>query len=156
MAWGWETFQQMSIFGWTIPVFNAMHLQWFLSNATLFFVKAEKRARHHRSKKEEKGFAARNTALIVDEEIQFQKYATQVIETARKSERNTFPLLKAARDGIGGGLGPVFGGLRPSYLVHDESGVEMPSYVSGTTQNIKELNETPDIQQSKKRLGFSS
>lgn len=119
------------------------------------FVKAEKRARHHHTKKEENGFAARNTALIVEEENQFQKYAMQVIETARKSERNTFPLLKAARDGIGGGLGPVFGGLRPSYLVHDESGVEMPSYVSGTTQNIKELNETPDFQQSKKRLGFT-
>ncbi|KAF4108746.1 cilia- and flagella- associated protein 210 [Onychostoma macrolepis] len=116
---------------------------------------AEKRARHHRTKKEEKDFAEMNTALIVEEEDQFQKYAKQVIETAKKSERNTFPLLKAAREGIGGGLGPVFGGHRPSYLVHDESGVEMPSYVSGTTQNIKELNETPDIQQSKKRLGFT-
>uniref|UniRef100_A0A8C1TSD0 Coiled-coil domain containing 173 n=1 Tax=Cyprinus carpio TaxID=7962 RepID=A0A8C1TSD0_CYPCA len=116
---------------------------------------AEKRARHHRTKKEEKYFMAKNTALIVEEENQFQKYAEQVIETAGKAGRITYPLLKAAREGIGGGLGPVFGGLRPSYLVHDESGVQMPSYVSGTTQNIKELNETPDIQQSKKRLGFT-
>ncbi|XP_016414138.1 coiled-coil domain-containing protein 173-like [Sinocyclocheilus rhinocerous] len=116
---------------------------------------AEKRARHHRTKKEEKDFAERNSALIVGEENQFQKYAKQVFETAGKAGRNTFPLMKAAREGIGGGLGPVFGGLRPSYLVHDESGVEMPSYVSGTSQNIKELNETPDIQQSKKRLGFT-
>ncbi len=118
-------------------------------------MKAEKRARHHRTKKEEKDFAERNSSLIVEEENQFQKYAKQVMETARKSERNTFPLLKAAREGIGGGLGPVFGGFRPSYLVYDESSVEMPSYVSGTTQNIKELNETPDIHQSKKRLGFT-
>ncbi|XP_052422203.1 cilia- and flagella- associated protein 210-like [Carassius gibelio] len=116
---------------------------------------AEKHARHQRTNKEEKDFAERNTALIVEEEHQFQKYAEQVFETAGKAGRNTFPLMKAAREGIGGGLGPVFGGLRPSYLVHDESGVEMPSYVSGTTQNIKELHETPDIQQSKKRLGFA-
>ncbi|XP_059418502.1 cilia- and flagella- associated protein 210 [Carassius carassius] len=115
---------------------------------------AEKRARHHRTKKEEKVFVAKNTALIVEEENQFQKYAEQVIVTAGKTGRITYPLLKAAREGIGGGLGPVFGGLRPSYLVHDESGVQMPTYVSGTTQNIKELNETSDIQQSKKRLGF--
>ncbi len=155
MAWGWETFQQMSIFGWTIPVFNAMHLLCSFK-CNIVFLWRLRNVQGITVQKEEKGFAARNTALIVEEEIQFQKYATQVIETARKSERNTFPLLKAARDGIGGGLGPVFGGLRPSYLVHDESGVEMPSYVSGTTQNIKELNETPDIQQSKKRLGFSS
>ncbi|XP_050974507.1 cilia- and flagella- associated protein 210 [Labeo rohita] len=116
---------------------------------------AEKRARHHRTKKDDKDFVVRNTALIVEEENQFQNYAKQVIETAGKAGRNTYPLLKAAREGIGGGLGPVFGGLRPSYLVHDESGVQMPSYVSGTTQNIKELNENPDIQQSKKRLGFT-
>uniref|UniRef100_A0A8C1PC57 Trichohyalin-plectin-homology domain-containing protein n=1 Tax=Cyprinus carpio TaxID=7962 RepID=A0A8C1PC57_CYPCA len=116
---------------------------------------AEKHARHHQTKKEEKDLAERNTALIVEEGNQFQKYAKQVFQTAGKAGRNTFPLMKAAREGIGGGLGPVFGGLRPSYLVHDESGVEMPSYVSGTTQNIKELNETPDIQQSKKRLGFT-
>ncbi len=77
------------------------------------------------------------------------------METARKSERNTFPLLKAAREGIGGGLGPVFGGFRPIYLVYDESSVEMPSYVSGNHSKHKELNETPDIHQSKKRLGFT-
>ncbi|KAL0184903.1 hypothetical protein M9458_020599, partial [Cirrhinus mrigala] len=103
---------------------------------------------HHRTKKDEKDFVVRNTALIVEEENQFQNYAKQVIETAGKAGRNTYPLMKAAREGIGGGLGPVFGGLRPSYLVHDD-------YVSGTTQNIKELNENPDIQQSKKRLGFT-
>ncbi|XP_077071483.1 cilia- and flagella- associated protein 210 [Siphateles boraxobius] len=116
---------------------------------------AEKRAKDHRTKKEQKDFVAKNTALIVEEENQFQKYAKQVIETAEKGGRNIYPLLKAGREGIGGGLGPMFGGIRPSYLVHDESGVQMPSYVNGTTQNIKELNETDDIQQSKKRLGFN-
>ncbi|KAK7169506.1 hypothetical protein R3I93_005466 [Phoxinus phoxinus] len=116
---------------------------------------AEKRAKDHRTKKEQKDFLAKNTALIVEEENQFQKYTKQVIETAEKAGRNIYPLLKAGREGVGGGLGPMFGGIRPSYLVHDESGVQMPSYVNGTTQNIKERNETDDIQQSKKRLGFT-
>ncbi|XP_051566870.1 cilia- and flagella- associated protein 210 [Myxocyprinus asiaticus] len=116
---------------------------------------AEKRARDHHSKKEQQDFVARNAALIVEEENQFQNYAKQVIETAEKAGRHTYPLLKAAREGIGGGLGPTFGGLRPSYLVHDESGVQMPTYVNSTTQNIKELNQTADIVRSKKRLGFT-
>ncbi|XP_048050569.1 protein CFAP210 [Megalobrama amblycephala] len=116
---------------------------------------AEKRAKDHRTKKEQKDFVERNTALIVEEENQFQKYAKQVIETAEKGGRNIYPLLKAGREGIGGGLGPMLSGIRPSYLVQDESGVQMPNYVSGTTQSIKELNETSDIQKSKKRLGFT-
>lgn len=78
-----------------------------------------------------------------------------VIDTAAEAERNTHPLHKAAREGIGGGLGPIFGGVRPSYLVQDDTGVQMPSYVGSRTQDIKELNETTDIQQSKKRLGFT-
>lgn len=66
-----------------------------------------------------------------------------------------FPLCKAAREGIGGGLGPVFSGVRPSYLVQDSSGAQMPKYVSGATQNIKKLNEAVDIQEAKRRLGFT-
>ncbi|KAI7808514.1 cilia- and flagella- associated protein 210 isoform X1 [Triplophysa rosa] len=116
---------------------------------------AEKRARNHRTRKEEQNFAVKNKALVIEEELQFQRYAKHVIETAEKAGRNTFPLSKASKEGIGGGLGPVFGGLRPSYLVHDESDVQMPKYVSNTTQNIKELNETTNIHQAKKRLGFT-
>ncbi|XP_052004775.1 cilia- and flagella- associated protein 210 [Xyrauchen texanus] len=116
---------------------------------------AGKRARDNHSKKEQQDFLARNAAIILEEENQFQNYAKQVIETAEKAGRQTYPLLKAAREGIGGGLGPTFGGLRPSYLVHDESGVQMPTYVNSTTQNIKELNQTIDIIRSKKRLGFT-
>lgn len=40
-------------------------------------------------------------------------------------------------------------------VIYDESGVQMPKYVSDTTQNIKQLNETTHIHQSKKRLGFT-
>ncbi|XP_065107478.1 cilia- and flagella- associated protein 210 [Paramisgurnus dabryanus] len=116
---------------------------------------AEKRARENRTKKEEQNFVMKNTSLTVEEEHEFQKYAKHVIETAGRAGRNTYPLMKAAREGIGGGLGPIFGGLRPSYIVRDESGVQMPKYVSGTTQSIKELNETSNIHQAKKRLGFT-
>ncbi|XP_036429901.1 coiled-coil domain-containing protein 173 isoform X1 [Colossoma macropomum] len=116
---------------------------------------AEKREQDKRMKKEQWESEASNAALIAEEENQFQQYAKHVIQTATEAQRNTYPLRKAAREGIGGGLGPVFGGVRPSYLVHDESGVQMPGYVSSTTQGIKELNETIDIQQSKKRLGFT-
>uniref|UniRef100_W5KEG4 Cilia and flagella associated protein 210 n=1 Tax=Astyanax mexicanus TaxID=7994 RepID=W5KEG4_ASTMX len=115
----------------------------------------EKRELGKRIKKEDQKFEASNVKLIVEEEMQFQQYAKHVIQTAKAAQRNTYPLHKAAKEGIGGGLGPVFGGVRPSYLVHDESGAQMPNYVSGTTQDIKELNETIDIQQSKKRLGFT-
>ncbi|KAI4873058.1 hypothetical protein NFI96_025480 [Prochilodus magdalenae] len=116
---------------------------------------AEKHGQDQRMKKEQQEFEASNAELLAEEENQFQQYAKHVIQTATEAQRNTYPLRKAAREGIGGGLGPVFGGVRPSYLVHDESGVQMPSYICSTTQDIKELNETVDIQQSKKRLGFT-
>ena len=100
-------------------------------------------------------FEAKNTDVVVEEEKQFQQYAKHVIKTAAEAKRNVLPLRKAAREGIGGGLGPTFGGVRPSYLVHDITGVEMPTYICGTTQNIKDLHETTDIHEAKKRLGFT-
>ncbi|XP_030642515.1 coiled-coil domain-containing protein 173 [Chanos chanos] len=116
---------------------------------------AEKQARTQRVHKEHQEFEAKNAQLVIEDMNQFQEYAKHLIDAAARAGRNTFPLRKAARMGIGGGLGPVFGGVRPSYLVQDESGVQMPSYIGGTTQSIKELNETADIQKSKKRLGFN-
>ncbi|XP_066497266.1 cilia- and flagella- associated protein 210 [Hoplias malabaricus] len=116
---------------------------------------AEKWKQGQLMRKEQKEFMTNNVKLIAEEENQFQQYARHVIHTAAKAQRNIYPLQKAAREGVGGGLGPVFGGVRPGYLVQDESGVQMPNYISSTTQGIKELNETNDIQQSKKRLGFT-
>ncbi|KAM6986716.1 cilia- and flagella- associated protein 210 [Aplochiton taeniatus] len=116
---------------------------------------AEKRAVAQRLKKEMQFFEAQNTKLIVEEEQQFQQYAGQVITTAAQAKRNVLPMLKAAREGIGGGQGPIFGGVRPSYLVQDDSGVQMPNYVGDESQDIKELNETIDIHLAKKRLGFT-
>ncbi|XP_060784831.1 cilia- and flagella- associated protein 210 [Neoarius graeffei] len=116
---------------------------------------AEKHAQEQCMKNQEQEFEARNAELIAEDENQFQNYAKRVIEKTSEAQRNTSILQKATKKGIGGGLGPVFGGVRPSYLVQDQSGVQLPSYACSSTQGIKELNETTDIQESKKRLGFT-
>lgn len=96
----------------------------------------------------------KNAELVAEEENQFQQYSQQIISAAAEAQRNVFPLCKAAGDGIGGGLGPVFSGVRSNYLVQDSTGAQMPKYVSGATQNIKKLNDAVDIQDAKRRLGF--
>ncbi|KAM4609460.1 cilia- and flagella- associated protein 210 [Polymixia lowei] len=116
---------------------------------------AEKRARDQQLRKDQQYIEAKNVELIAEEEKQFQQYAKRVINTAAEAKRNVLPLYKAAREGIGGGLGPTFGGVRPSYLVQDNTGAQMPKYVCDTTQNIKELNETVAIEESKKKLGLT-
>ncbi|GAA6231206.1 coiled-coil domain-containing protein 173 isoform X2 [Lates japonicus] len=116
---------------------------------------AEKIAKAQLLRREDHEFEGKNTDLAAEEENQFQQYSQQVIRAAADAQRNVFPLCRAAREGTGGGLGPVFGGVRPSYLVQDCSGAQMPKYVSGATQNIKKLNEAVDIQEAKRRLGFT-
>ncbi|XP_026768737.3 cilia- and flagella- associated protein 210 [Pangasianodon hypophthalmus] len=116
---------------------------------------AEKHAQEQHMKNQEQEFEAKNAELIAEDENQFQNYAKHVIQKASEAQRNTSLLRKATKEGIGGGLGPVFRGIRPSYLVQDQSGVQLPSYACSTTQGIKELNETTDFQKSKKRLGFT-
>ncbi|XP_058479114.1 cilia- and flagella- associated protein 210 isoform X1 [Solea solea] len=111
-------------------------------------------SKQHQLRKEEHVFEEKNRDLVVEEENQFQQYSRHVISAAADAQRNIIPLCKAAREGIGGGPGPVFSGFRPSYLVQDRSGAQMPKYVSNVTQNIKTLNEVEDIQDAKKRLGF--
>ncbi|CAL8267813.1 unnamed protein product [Lota lota] len=109
---------------------------------------AEKRGRAQKLKMEQQESLMKDTELIATEEQQFQQYASQVIQAAKEAQRNLLPLHKAAKEGLGGGLGP-------SYLVQDSSGVEMPRFVCGTTQHIKELNEMVDIEGARKRLGFT-
>uniref|UniRef100_A0A3B4WLV1 Cilia and flagella associated protein 210 n=1 Tax=Seriola lalandi dorsalis TaxID=1841481 RepID=A0A3B4WLV1_SERLL len=118
-------------------------------------LKAAKMARHQNLRRDEHEFQAKNAYLVAEEENQFQQYSQHVISAAAEAQRNVFPLCKVAREGIGGGLGPVLGGVRPGYLVQDCSGAQMPQYVSGVTQNIKKLNEVVDIQEAKRRLGFT-
>ncbi|XP_027020132.2 protein CFAP210 isoform X2 [Tachysurus fulvidraco] len=116
---------------------------------------AEKHTQEQLMKNQEQEFEMRNAELIAEEEKEFQKYTKDVIQKASEAQRNTSLLHKASKKGIGGGLGPVFGGVTPSYLVQDLSGVQLPSYVRSSTQGIKELNETTDIQEANKRLGFT-
>lgn len=96
-----------------------------------------------------------NEELVKKEELQFQEYATKVIEHCEQNGRNVYPLRKAAKEGAGGGLGPVFpgkGGVRPSYMAQDRSGVQLPHYQRVTTQNIKE--QIYGKAETKDRLGF--
>ncbi|KAG7315711.1 hypothetical protein KOW79_020577 [Hemibagrus wyckioides] len=110
----------------------------------------EKHAKKQLREKQKQECKVRNAQLIAEEEKQFQTYAKDVIETARKGQRNTSILHKASKVGIGGGRGPVFDGIRPSYQVQDESGAELPSYVPR-----KKLDVTTYMQESRKRLGFT-
>ncbi|KAI5107307.1 coiled-coil domain-containing protein 173 isoform X1 [Silurus meridionalis] len=122
---------------------------------TLIHQMAEKHAQEQSLKHQDQEFVVRNAELIAEEENQFQNYAKHVIQKASEAQRNISPLLKVTKEGIGGGRGPVFNGVRPSYQVLDQSGVQLPSYACRSAQLIKELHETPDIQKAKKRLGFT-
>lgn len=106
-------------------------------------------------KDDEQEFEAKNAKLSAEEELKFQQYSQHIIKAAAEAKRNLFPLYKATREGVGGGHGPVFSGVRPSYLVQDSSGAQMPRYVSITTESIRKLNEAGDIHEAKKRLGFT-
>lgn len=96
-----------------------------------------------------------NMELLAMEEEQFQEYANKVIEHCEKGGRNVYPLKKAAKSGAGGGQGPQFegkGGIRPSYMVMDKTGKQMPHYQRDSTEDTKDSinGKAP----SKKRLGF--
>lgn len=96
-----------------------------------------------------------NMELLAMEEQQFQEYANKVIDHCEKGGRNTYALKKAARAGAGGGSGPIFegkGGIRPSYMVCDKSGKQMPHYVGDTTEEVKDT--IYGKAKSKQRLGF--
>ncbi|XP_022099019.1 coiled-coil domain-containing protein 173-like [Acanthaster planci] len=98
----------------------------------------------------------KNLELLAMEEQQFQEYAKKVIDHCEKGERNTYPLRKAAREGHGGGLGPVFdgkGGIRPSYLVNDYTDVELPHYQRNSTDEVK-YSHAGNTGKTSKRLGF--
>ncbi|XP_074550428.1 cilia- and flagella- associated protein 210 [Halichoeres trimaculatus] len=113
---------------------------------------AERRARDQQQRKDEYKFLAKNAELMAEEDSKFWEYSQQVINAAAEDQRNVFPLLKAARERCGGP--GVFSGARPSYLVQDSTGAQMPKYTSGVTQEIKKLHEAADTEDAKRRLGF--
>lgn len=120
-----------------------------------FLIQAEKSAKLQQLRENEREFEARKAELIAEEELRFQQYSQQVINAAAEAQRNVVPLCKAAREGIGGGCNPVFSGVTLRYLVQDHSGAQMPKYVSAGTQDIKKFHTAADIQDAKRRLGFT-
>ncbi|XP_051937526.1 cilia- and flagella- associated protein 210 [Hippocampus zosterae] len=113
----------------------------------------EKQARQHQVRLAEQQFEAENMELLAKEELGFERYSRAVVQAAAASERNVLPLYKAVREGAAGG--PAFIGARPRYLVQDSSGAEMPKYVSDGTRDIKKIHQVEDIEEAKKRLGFT-
>lgn len=114
----------------------------------------EAAASRRREKDDQLEHDQRNLELLRLEEQQFQEYAAKVINHCHKNGRNVYPLVHAAREGHGAGMGPVFegkGGIRPSYLVQDNTGVELPNYQNDSTADIKDGQNSGD---SRKRLGF--
>ncbi|XP_073401926.1 cilia- and flagella- associated protein 210 [Dendrobates tinctorius] len=119
---------------------------------------AEKKMVTEEEREAEFEYARKNEALITKEEEMFQEYAKRVIDSVTKAGGNPLALKKAAHIGTGGGHGPVYsnrGGIRPSYQVQDTSGVQLPAYRNDTTQQIKEIYDSGDVQQGKRRLGFT-
>jgi hypothetical protein len=89
------------------------------------------------------------------EELEFQKYAEDVISRANQMNKNTFPLIKAAMPGDGGGHGPVDAvGSRPSFQSTDAYGVQLPTYQKGSTEAVKKYYTPNDMAHAKKRFGF--
>merc|ERR1712147_251098 len=91
------------------------------------------------------------------EEEQFQSYAKEVIAEAVSKDRIPYPVRDATRAEVGGGRGPKFsgiGGLKPSYMACDDSGVQMPNYSQrhSTLELKKKLN--PAGQKGRERLGL--
>ncbi|XP_065666988.1 cilia- and flagella- associated protein 210 isoform X3 [Hydra vulgaris] len=93
-------------------------------------------------------------SFIKEEEL-FQDYAQKVIEGAKNAGRNPINLIKAANEGSGGGRGPKFdskSGLRPSYIVADATGVQLPHYFKDpAVYNLSHGH----VGTSGKRLGFT-
>lgn len=101
-------------------------------------------------REDEDEYYRQNRDLLHLEEDQFQDYAASVIQNARERGANIKPLVKAATKGGGGGHGPIFegkGGVRPSFLAMDSTGIELPSYQSKHKSAVM-LN-------TQKRIGFT-
>ncbi|XP_020917240.1 coiled-coil domain-containing protein 173 [Exaiptasia diaphana] len=117
----------------------------------------DRQVRETEIRKEDLLIDAKNDKTMEEEERQFQEYAAMVIQNAKVRDRNPYPLIKAAQDGPGGGRGPKFdgkNGLRPSFLVCDGTGVQLPNYATATTSG-HHTRIYGDPGKSRKRLGFT-
>ena len=96
-----------------------------------------------------------STNSVVKEEDIFQSYADKVIADAKAQNRNLFPLLKARNEGPGGGRGPKFkgnAGLRPSYIVNDSTGLQLPHYIKDAFTYSRVYGH---VGKTENRLGFN-
>lgn len=117
----------------------------------------EKVDRKNGQVKENLNFDHENARLMAEEETYFQEYANKVFseQKIKDPSGNHFPLIKAANEGPGGGCGPRFegkSGYRPSYIVCDSTGVQLPNYSQDTAARSK-IQGRPG--HSFKRLGFN-
>ncbi|XP_076026070.1 cilia- and flagella- associated protein 210-like [Genypterus blacodes] len=117
-------------------------------------LRAEKSAGREHLRKTDRDLSMQHAELLVFEENAFDKYSRQIIKTAEDAEQNVFPLCKAAFEGTGGGLGPLIGGVRPSYLEQDDIGAQLLRDARETSQNIKEPDEVEDIEKTRKQVRF--
>lgn len=122
------------------------------ANSPSLHCKADKSARRQRKAREEHEFEEKKAELEADEDERFRRYSHKLIQEATGAQLNVHPLERAAR--VGGSVG-VAGGGAPVYLVHDQSGAQMPQYVTGNTQSVKKMNEAADFEGGKRRLGFT-
>ena len=141
----------------------------------------DERQRKERDMREQDlAYARKDLEICEAEEKQFQQYAQKVITYADENGRPTHMLKRAAKEGAGGGLGPIFpgkglcivtsyvmtscgmfgkcrsvflaGGVRPSYMTADVSGTQLPYYQRGSTDDVKQTIHGKAT--SGTRLGF--
>lgn len=129
----------------------------FSYKSVFYNLQREKIQRKKAKETENLNFDIENAKLIREEETKFQEYASKVLTEQKIKDPlgNHFPLIKVANDGPGGGRGPRFdgkSGIRPSYIVCDSSGVQLPNYSHDVTIRCKIQGEPG---QSFKRLGFN-
>lgn len=105
---------------------------------------AEKSARLQQLRREQQEEEEKRAQLRAEEEQRFLHYSQELIDAAALTQRSTIPLCKAAREGLGGGSGPVLGG-------DGSPGATEPKQVSAV---IRQLVDPQDVQRGKRRLGF--
>lgn len=123
----------------------------------MLIFQGDRKIKEAEQRKADLHFDAKNERITLEEERQFQEYAGMVIKNAKTRGRNPYPLIKAAQEGPGGGRGPKFDGtkgLRPSFLVCDGTGVQLPNYATATTDG-HHTKMYGDPGKSRKRLGFT-
>ncbi|KAJ8362302.1 hypothetical protein AAFF_G00384600 [Aldrovandia affinis] len=72
---------------------------------------AQKRVQEQVRKRDEAAFDQCNFKVLAQEDLEFQMYAKGVIDAAEDANRNTIPLQRGFRQGIGLGFGPISGGI---------------------------------------------